>query len=134
MVAAVVQKALFASVGGFSMEDLSRRLDEQDNAITGARGDITILGVAVQRVETLLKGMVAVLGTEEEDGKGGYTGTGIVGRTRRNEADVRALKALYHRWIAFGAGFCACLGGSAVLVWYVIGDKIAIVLKGTGHG
>lgn len=133
MVAAPASKLRLAPVE-FTMDDLIKRLDDHESAIKGARGDIGLQAAALQRIENAIKNLGTLIGIEEEDGSGGYKGTGIVGRTRRNEAEVRALKALYHRWIAFGAGFCASFGIFVAAVWWIVGDKIAIVLKGTGHG
>jgi uncharacterized coiled-coil protein SlyX len=120
--------------GVFTMDDLRARLDAQDATINSMRGDVNLQTGAVQRVETLMKSLIEKMGDEEEDGQGGYVGTGVMGRLRRNEVQVSKLKELYHRWIAFGAGFCACLGTALLVIWWLIGDKLDIVLKGTGHG
>lgn len=116
------------------MDDLKARLDAQDVSISSIRGDVNLQTGALQRVENLMKVVLDRLGDEKEDGQGGYTGTGLMGRTRRNEIQVTKLKELYHRWIAFGAGFCACFGTLVAVLWWAFGDKIGIVLKGTGHG
>lgn len=88
-------------------------------------------------LETMAKNMATMaiaIGEEREDGQGNYLGTGLLGRTRRVERSQRNLRELYHRWIAFGSGFIMCAGGFIVALWWLIGDKVAIVLKGTGHG
>jgi hypothetical protein len=123
------------------MEDMRKRLDQQDTILHGVRGDTQLQAQALQRVELgyaqVGKDVATILlhlGKEEEDGQGNYMGTGLLGRVRRVERSQRTLRELYHRWIAFGAGFSGCLGGAVVIIWWLLGDKLAIVLKGTGHG
>jgi hypothetical protein len=125
----------------FSMEDLRRRLDDQDKITQGMRGDMTIQATAMQGIQKEIAAMTAsvtalvtALGEEKEDGTGNYLGTGLLGRMRRVERSQRSLRELYHRWIAFGAGFSACLGVSVAIIWWLLGDRLAIVLKATtGH-
>lgn len=122
------------------MDDVRKRMDAQDAAVASIRGDTNVQALAMQGVQKTMESMAANVGTildhlgkEEEDGNGNYKGTGLLGRMRRVEREQRSLRELYHRWIAFGAGFSACLGGAVVIVWWLLGDKLAIVLKGTGH-
>lgn len=117
-------------LGGYTMDDVKSQLGRQDAIINSIRGDVNLQAGALQRIENLALGIKSSIGTEEEDGLGGYKGTGIMGRTRRNEDEVKRLKNLYHKWIAFGTGFAACGGTALIAIWYVIGDKISIVLKG----
>jgi hypothetical protein len=112
------------------MDDLKARMDTQDASINSIRGDVNLQTGALQRVEKAMTSILAKLGDEQEDGQGGYTGTGLMGRTRRNEIQAVKLKELYHRWIAFGAGFCACFGALVAVLWWAFGDKIGFVLKG----
>jgi hypothetical protein len=128
-------------VSEFGMDDLRRRLDAQDHITTGIRGDMTIQATAMQGIQKELASLagsvttlVSAIGDEKEDGQGNYLGTGLLGRVRRVERSQRSLRELYHRWIAFGAGFCACFGTAVALIWWLVGDKIGLVLKGTGHG
>jgi hypothetical protein len=123
------------------MEDLKGRLDTQDAITNGIRGDMIIQATAMQGIQkeiaslaSSVNTLVSSLGEEREDGAGNYLGTGLLGRVRRVERSQRSLKELYHRWIAFGSGFCACLTASVAILWWLLGDKLAIVLKGTGHG
>lgn len=123
------------------MEDMRHKLDAQDGVINAIRGDTQLQAGALQRVENQFKligndvaAILLHLGKEEEDGQGNYTGTGLLGRVRRVERGQKSLRELYHRWIAFGSGFVMCLGGAISIVWWLLGDKLAIVLKGTGHG
>lgn len=121
------------------MEDLENRMKAQDSVIQSIRGDMTIQATAAQGMQKELmtisadiKAFVAAMGEEKEDGQGNYLGTGLLGRVRRVERAQRTLRELYHRWIAFGAGFSACLGGAVLIIWWLLGDKLAIVLKGAG--
>ncbi len=131
----------------FTLEDVRQRMDAQDEVIKGIRGDTLSQAGVIQRVElsmqsmatnmeTMAKNMAVMamaIGEEKEDGQGNYLGTGLLGRTRRVERAQRSLRELYHRWIAFGSGFCMCAGAFLLALWWLIGDKVAIVLKGTGH-
>jgi hypothetical protein len=123
------------------MDELKGRLDAQDSVVGAIRGDMTIQATAMQGVQkdlgtltSAVTALVAAIGEEKEDGAGNYLGTGLLGRTRRVERAQRSLRELYHRWIAFGSGFCACLTAATAIIWWLLGDKLAIVLKGTGHG
>lgn len=109
------------------------RLDAQERKIgdLGARIDLT--HGALQRVEALGNRIVVTLGEETEDGKGGYVGKGLLGRVGRNEIAVKRLRDAYGRWIAYGAGFFTCGGAMLIAIWWLVGDKIAIILKATGH-
>lgn len=125
----------------FKLEDLRGRLDAQDAITNAIRGDMLTQATAMQGVQKELASVasslvhiVTAIGEEKEDGQGNYLGTGLLGRTRRVERAQRSLRELYHRWIAFGSGFCACLTAATAIIWWLLGDKLAIVLKGTGHG
>lgn len=126
---------------GYTLEDVRKRMDTQDVLISAIRGDTLTQAQALQGVQNTLVQIAKDLGTvaaaigeEKEDGQGNYLGTGLLGRTRRVERAQRSLRELYHRWIAFGSGFVMCAGAFVVALWWLIGDKVAIVLKGTvGH-
>lgn len=122
------------------MEDVVHRLDTQDGVINAIRGDVLTQAQALQGVQTSLVQMskdltiiAQAIGEEKEDGAGNYLGTGLLGRTRRVERAQRSLRELYHRWIAFGSGFVACGGVASAAIWWLLSDKLALVLKGTGH-
>lgn len=112
------------------MDELKTRMDAQDASFNSLRGDVNLQTGAIQRVENMLKDIVLKMGDEKEDGDGGYVGTGMMGRLRRNEVQVVKLRELYHRWIAFGSGFCACLTALVAFLWWAFGDQISIVLRG----
>lgn len=122
------------------MEDMKRRMDSQDSTIQAIRGDMTIQATAMQGIQKDLvkltgsiSTLVAAMGEEREDGAGNYLGTGLLGRVRRVERGQRSLRELYHRWIAFGAGFTTCLGTSAAAIWWLLNHQVPEVLKMTGH-
>lgn len=83
-------------------------------------------GLGVEKILTLL-------GEEVEDGAGGWKGTGLLGRMRRNEGAVGRLMRLYRQWIAWGGGFTAAFmltGGALVaFLWWLLGDKLGHLLK-----
>lgn len=132
----------------FTLEDVRHRMDAQDEVIKGIRGDTLSQAGVIQRVElsmqSMAKNMEAMasnmavmalaIGEEKEDGQGNYLGTGLLGRTRRVERAQRSLRELYHRWIAFGSGFVFCGGAAGAAIWWLLSDKLSLVLKGTtGH-
>lgn len=120
--------------GGTDMDELRRRLDGQDRALEQVRNDQSTMILAVQRVEKSIADILTAVGMEKEDGQGGYSGTGLLGRARRTEIRQDKLERLYRQWIAYGAGFVSCFTVIAGVVWWLIGDKIELVLKGSGHG
>ncbi len=118
------------------MDEMRKRMDDQDLVIMGIRGDTLVQASALQGVQKDLgvigkdvTSVLAILGKEEEDGAGNYLGTGLLGRVRRVERSQRSLRELYHRWIAFGSGFVFCGGAALAILWWLLGDKLAIVLK-----
>lgn len=132
----------------FTLEDVRHRMDGQDALIAAIRGDTQIQAQALQSQAQIMQGfkeamgqmakdvatIALAIGEEKEDGAGNYLGTGLLGRTRRVERAQRSLRELYHRWIAFGSGFVACGGVLGAALWWLLSDKLALVLKGTGHG
>lgn len=117
------------AVDELSVEELRKRLNSQDRSIEQIRGDVSLQTGAIQRIETAFAELRKQIGTEEEDGKGGYTGTGIIGRTRRTEREMLTLKKSYARLIWFGSGFTANIVIVSGVIWYLIGDKVGLVLK-----
>ncbi len=122
------------------MNDLGHRMDVMDGVINAVRGDQLTQSQALQAVQVSMAQMAKdlsvvaqAIGEEKEDGQGNYLGTGLLGRTRRVERAQRSLRELYHRWIAFGSGFVACGGVAGAALWWLLSDKLALVLKGTGH-
>lgn len=109
--------------------ELLSTMDKQTHQIIDAIGRVDLMHATVQRVETALKGIQTTLGEEKEDGAGNMLGTGLVGRVRRNENSVAKLLGTYRLWIAFGAGFVVCIGTFTAVIWWLIGDKIGMVLK-----
>lgn len=123
----------------FTMEDLEHRFDAHDAAIRAIRGDMTIQATAAQgmqkdlvQISADIKALVIAMGEEKEDGQGNYLGTGLLGRVRRVERGQRSLRELYHRWIAFGAGFSACVAIVVVLVGWLLSGGLVPMLKGIG--
>jgi hypothetical protein len=123
-----------------TLNDLGHRMDLQDGVINAIRGDQLTQAQALQSVQVAMAQMAKdvnaiahAIGEEKEDGEGNYLGTGLLGRTRRVERAQRSLRELYHRWIAFGSGFVACGGIAITALWWLLGDKLGLVLKGTGH-
>lgn len=83
----------------------------------------------MQRVETKVDRLSSTVGDEKEDGHGQVIATGLVGRQHRTEQKVKDMIITYRVWIAFGTGFVVCGGGMLAAFWWLIGDKVSMVLK-----
>lgn len=108
-------------------------MGEVEAKVDKLSGDFDIYKMSGQRIEGKLDDLLRLIGKEEEDGKGGYTGTGIVGRVRRAEDGQQALMAKYKAWIAWGTGFCTALMSSVAIIWWLVSDKVEFIFKGTGQ-
>lgn len=108
---------------------VSGRMDRMESKIDELTAHIDLFHTVVQRVETKMEKALGLLGEEKEDGLGNLVGTGMMGRLRRNENAVKDLRTAYKIWIAFGSGFIFSLGSTAAIVWWLIGDKLGVVLK-----
>lgn len=106
------------------MGDVEAKMDKLSH-------DFDIYKMSNQRVEGKLDDLLTLIGKEQEDGKGGYTGTGLVGRVRRAEQGQEALMTKYKAWIAWGTGFCTALTAAVAIIWWLVADKMEIVFKGT---
>lgn len=104
-------------------------MGEVEHKVDKLANDFDIYTLAAQRVETKVDTLLLLMGEEKEDGKGGYTGVGLVGRVRRAEAGQEALMAKYKAWIAWGTGFCTALTAAVAIIWWLVADKLEIVLK-----
>lgn len=107
------------------------RMDGQDRKVDAASAAVDLMHGALQRVETSNKKILSAIGEEEEDGHGGIVGTGLLGRMRRTEKQVEKLLLTYRVWIAFGSGICSCGAIFLVAFWWIIGDRLAVLLKAT---
>jgi hypothetical protein len=138
----------------FSASAICRRMDKQDTAIATVQrtvGDVAarmdqfvlvVQGIQKQMADDtksyatqhgemmgLLHGIKNVVGEEKEDGAGGMVSTGMMGRMRRAEKSIQNMLLQYKVWIAFGSGFMLCAGGFVAALWWLVGDKLAVVLK-----
>lgn len=138
----------------FSASAICRRMDKQDGAIAAVQRTVgsveTQMGSFAQALQSTQKqmqddakawtarhtemmaainGIKDLIGEEKEDGQGGLIGTGIVGRMRRAEKSIKDMLLQYKVWIAFGSGFMLCAGGFVAALWWLVGDKLAVVLK-----
>lgn len=115
------------------MDEQGHKIDEVASRLETHINDQNIYKVAMQRVESKLDTMLLLVGGEEEDGEGGYRGTGLLGRMRRIEQSQQSLLNKYRVWIAWGAGFVTCMGGAAVVFWWLIGHRLDVILRGAGQ-
>lgn len=83
----------------------------------------------VQRVETKLSDLVAVMGIDVENGAGGRARTGLIGTMHRLEAMVETKFKLWDGWTnrVIGAGLVALPLLAAI--WWLVQDKLTLVLK-----
>lgn len=109
------------------------RMGDVEAKVDKLSQDFDIYKMSNQRVEGKLDELMRLIGKEEEDGSGGYTGTGLVGRVRRSESSVEALMQKYKAWIAWGTGFCTALMAAVAVIWWLVADKMEIVFKGSGQ-
>lgn len=82
-----------------------------------------------QRVEKKLDDLIKAVGSESEDDRGVRIGTGVVGRLMRLETNVGKRFALYDGWTKLVIGFSACAAVLVPVVWWLVSDKLSIVLK-----
>lgn len=66
-------------------EETHRFMRGLEISLQQVRNDQNVQGMALQRIESLAKAIKEELGSEEEDGRGGFIGKGLKGRTRRLE-------------------------------------------------
>jgi hypothetical protein len=115
---------------------MERRMDALDIKVSAldakvgelaANGDLIL--AAIQRTEAHYKEISDKLGKETEDGNGGFLGTGLFGRMGRNERAVANMTMTFRIWIAFGTGACGTIVICWGIVWWLLGDKLATILK-----
>jgi hypothetical protein len=84
---------------------------------------------ATAEIKTLLEALTSAIGSESLDEYGKPVGTGIVGRLMRLERDVQKRFATWDGWVktATGAVMAATLLGG--VIWWLLGDRLAELLK-----
>lgn len=82
-----------------------------------------------QRIEKKLDAALTALGAEREDECGEKVGTGIVGRLMRVESSVAKRFSQYDGWVKLVVGFTAAVAVFAPALWWLLQDKIAVVLR-----
>lgn len=88
-----------------------------------------MLTEVVQRAEGKMDKILKALGDEGEDERGERVGTGIVGRLMRLERNVAKRFGLYDGWVKLGIGFTGAVLGLGPVIWWLVSDKLSIVLK-----
>jgi hypothetical protein len=83
----------------------------------------TALTIA-RRTEAKVDQILALVGQETEDGKGGFTGTGLMGRVRRLEDGNKRVWSKVGAMAAFGSGFAGAFG--------LIASVVAFLVRGMG--
>lgn len=82
---------------------------------------------ATSGLDAKLDQIIGMLGTEQEDGKGGYTSTGLLGRVRRVEAVSLALVRKYQGWFQIALGFGVSSAFFIGVIWFLTKGKIATI-------
>ena len=102
--------------------DTRREVDLQTMVLQGIQNDL-------KGVKDSVAALVTCIGSEGVDQYGKPIGTGIVGRLMRFEGKTRAKLQLYDRWRLIGIGVGGTLMVLGPFLWWLLGDKLAVVLK-----
>lgn len=108
-------------------------MSDIEKSIDGVLKNQALDKMTLQRVEGKMDTILMLVGSEEEDGDGGYKGVGLLGRMRRVEESQNTLLSKYKTWIAWGGGFCTAGVSMTAFIWWLISDKLELVLKGSGQ-
>lgn len=84
---------------------------------------------ATSQIEQMLKDLAAAIGSESQDEYGKPVGTGIVGRLMRLERDVASRFGKYDGWVKMLTGAALAIGIVGPVVWWLIGDRLGMILK-----
>jgi len=106
-------------------------MDSLEKDIQGVIKNQGLNQMTLQRVEGKMDAILLLVGSEEEDGDGGFKGVGLLGRMRRVEESQTSLLSKYKTWIAWGGGFVTAMTFMVAVIWWLIADKLEIALKGT---
>lgn len=112
------------------MDDLEHRVQGVDAKVEGVLGNQALNAMTLQRVEGKMDAILLLVGSEEEDGEGGFKGVGLLGRMRRVEESQNTLLSKYKTWIAWGGGFITAGSAMTAFIWWLVSDKLELVLKG----
>lgn len=115
------------------MNDLEGKVKDVDKKVEGVLQNQGLNALTLQRVEGKMDAILLLVGSEEEDGDGGFKGVGLLGRMRRVEESQTSLLSKYKTWIAWGGGFVTAMSFMMAVLWWLISDKLEIALKGTGQ-
>jgi hypothetical protein len=113
------------------MLELEGKVDDVDKKVEGVIRNQELATQAMLRVESKMDAILLLVGAEEEDGDGGFKGVGLLGRMRRVEESQTSLLSKYKMWIAWGGGFLTCGSAMTLFIWWLVADKLELVLKGT---
>lgn len=112
------------------MDELEHRVEGVDKKVEGVLHNQGLNTLVMQRIESKMDAILLLVGSEEEDGDGGFKGVGLLGRMRRVEESQSTLLSKYKTWIAWGGGFITCMSFMVAVLWWLISDKVELVLKG----
>lgn len=98
----------------------SRPVAHQDEALDIAKAALSVAQATSDKVDRV----ISMLGTETEDGRGGYAATGLLGRVRRVESTALGLVRKYQGWFQVFAGFGGAITFVAALVTFLVSNHI----------
>lgn len=78
-------------------------------------------------LDAKLDQIINLLGTEQEDGQGGFIATGLLGRVRRVEATALNLVRKYQGWFQFAGGVGAATTILGAIIWFLTKAKITSI-------
>lgn len=109
-------------------------MDSLEKDVQGVLKNQGLNAMTLQRVEGKMDAILLLVGSEEEDGEGGFKGIGLLGRMRRVEDSQNTLLQKYKTWIAWGGGFVTAGTAMTAFIWWLVADKLELVLKGPTGG
>lgn len=105
------------------------------------RNDINVVIMAQRSLETSMTAgftklneevaaIRAEVGSTDHDERGELIGTGIAGNLARLRKKVDDRFRLQDGWIKYGSGALAGISLSAIVIWWLIHDKLELIFKG----
>lgn len=112
------------------MDGKMAAMGQQIEAVGAQVAAITPLTTGVGEVLAAVHKLTELVGKTEEDGRGGYTGTGIAGKVVRIEAKLGGLSTTNTRWKDRLGAVAVILPPLGLLLWFLEGEKLKHLFGG----